>query len=243
MRMSSRNWSQFSSLRRLDHAGHVDVRPGLREVAVVLAFFAVSFYVVLPQLLRLVPSDDATVTTLLSTALLLVLMAMAFAAAKSIRRLPLSSFGVRKVSVKWLVVAVIFGIIYSPVAGLLALGFVAITGGTNEAAGRVTSAGGGSLVALAVSFIFIAMLTPLAEEFIFRGIVTNGLARFGPWVAVLGSAIPFALIHGAPQIASTFILGVANALLMRHTKSVWPAVLLHGAYNATAVIAGAAIAG
>ncbi len=75
-----------------------------------------------------------------------------------------------------------------------------------------------------------AALTPLGEELAFRGVITTALGRYGPWVAVIGSATIFALVHGLnPVLPVAFSVGVAAALLLRRSGSVWPGVLLHGA--------------
>ena len=58
------------------------------------------------------------------------------------------------------------------------------------------------------------MLTPIGEEFLFRGVLYTALARYGPWVAVLVSSAIFAMAHGFNYILPVaFVVGVVAALL------------------------------
>ena len=67
--------------------------------------------------------------------------------------------------------------------------------------------------------------------------LTNALARYGPWVAVLGSSTIFALAHGINYILPVaFVVGVVAALLLRRTGSIWPGVTVHAVNNAYSLI-------
>jgi membrane protease YdiL (CAAX protease family) len=84
-----------------------------------------------------------------------------------------------------------------------------------------------SLLALGV------LCAPLAEEYLFRGLLFRALDReWGGWRAVLGSACFFAIYHPPVAWLPVAALGVLNALLFRHTRRLWPAVLAHACYNA-----------
>ena len=75
---------------------------------------------------------------------------------------------------------------------------------------------------------------PLAEEFLFRGLLYRALDReWGGWRALLGSAAFFAIYHPVPAWAPVGLLGLLNALLFKKTGRLAPAVLLHMVYNAT----------
>jgi uncharacterized protein len=74
---------------------------------------------------------------------------------------------------------------------------------------------------------------PVGEEFVFRGVVTTALGRYGARVAVLVSALVFALAHGISIVLpAAFVLGVVNAPMLRRSGSVWPGVVAHGVNNA-----------
>jgi membrane protease YdiL (CAAX protease family) len=75
---------------------------------------------------------------------------------------------------------------------------------------------------------------PLAEEYLFRGLLFRALDReWGGWKAVLGSAAFFAIYHPTLAWLPVFSVGAANAILFRKSKSLFPAVVLHAVYNFT----------
>lgn len=93
---------------------------------------------------------------------------------------------------------------------------------------------------IAVLFISIAVLVPLWEEAVCRGVIFEGLARRSTTLGVILSAILFALMHGgvAPMTPFLLVMGVVFALLTRFYRSVWGSVILH-AVNNTIVMVGA----
>lgn len=72
----------------------------------------------------------------------------------------------------------------------------------------------------------------LVEESVFRGTLLPALASRGPWVAVVGSAIVFALFHRSldplPLVMKTAFGLVLGAATVR-TGSLWPAAIAHAA--------------
>jgi membrane protease YdiL (CAAX protease family) len=100
------------------------------------------------------------------------------------------------------------------------------------------------LITTRASLILVGMVVstagPLAEELAFRGFMMPLLVRsFGAFFGILGSAIPFALIHGPQygfqwQNLVIFVLaGCAFGWARLHSGSVIPAVVMHGLYNLT----------
>jgi membrane protease YdiL (CAAX protease family) len=78
------------------------------------------------------------------------------------------------------------------------------------------------------------VLAPILEEALFRGVILQGLARRrGPRAAALWTAAFFALFHfyNPWQILPTFFLGLLLAWLVMTTGSLWPAIVLHAAFN------------
>lgn len=48
----------------------------------------------------------------------------------------------------------------------------------------------------------------------------------------MGSAVIFALIHGINIVfPAALVVGLINAELLRHSGSVWPAVIVHVVFN------------
>lgn len=84
---------------------------------------------------------------------------------------------------------------------------------------------------------------PLAEELMFRGLGYSLLERFGPSVAIAGSAFAWALAHGLVQaFPLIFALGVGLGFLRRVTGSIVPGMLLHATFNGIALVAAAVAA-
>lgn len=82
---------------------------------------------------------------------------------------------------------------------------------------------------LALVAIFLCVLAPLVEECLFRGIVLEA-AR--PTLALPLSAALFALAHGLNAfLLPLFFIGWCLGLLTLRTRTLVPAILLHGAFN------------
>lgn len=96
--------------------------------------------------------------------------------------------------------------------------------------------------AYAANFVVIAGVAPFAEELLFRGLGFSLLQRLGRWPAILAIGIAFALYHGLVQaLPELALFGCALAWLRSKTASVFPGMLLHGAFNAVALIAAVAV--
>ncbi|HMK91319.1 MAG TPA: CPBP family intramembrane glutamic endopeptidase [Methylocystis sp.] len=84
--------------------------------------------------------------------------------------------------------------------------------------------------------LLAVLVAPVAEEFLFRGLLYRALDReWGGWRAVLGTAAFFAVYHPALSWAPVGLLGAMNALLFKRAGRLAPAVLAHAAYNAVVV--------
>jgi ABC-2 type transport system permease protein len=80
-----------------------------------------------------------------------------------------------------------------------------------------------------VGFIFVA---PPVEEFIFRGLVFQGLRRIaGPMLAIFGSAALFALLHPPVAVIPVFGLGIATAISFEWSGILWAPIITHTVYN------------
>ena len=80
----------------------------------------------------------------------------------------------------------------------------------------------------------MAVVAPIVEEFIFRGLVMNRLSRVMPgWLAVVLSAAVFGACHGHPVwFAYAFVLGAVFGFIDLRGGSNWPSILGHVAFNA-----------
>lgn len=85
------------------------------------------------------------------------------------------------------------------------------------------------------SVVTVCLVAPVLEEMLFRGVILRGfLHQYSRWKAILGSAFLFGLAHlNIYQFAVGLILGSISGWLYERTRSLWPSILLHGAYNAS----------
>jgi len=101
--------------------------------------------------------------------------------------------------------------------------------------------GPGPVIGAALAVVALALVGPLVEELLFRGLLTAAFRRrFGPVRTALLTAALFALAHVLPRvIPPIFILGLALALVYERIGSTLPGILVHCLYNGIAV--GAAL--
>jgi membrane protease YdiL (CAAX protease family) len=91
---------------------------------------------------------------------------------------------------------------------------------------------------LRVSLVVLAVLmAPVAEEFLFRGLLFRALDRewgreWGGWRAIAGSAAFFASYHPVLSWLPVGLLGATNAVLFKKTGRLELCVLTHLTYNA-----------
>lgn len=88
-----------------------------------------------------------------------------------------------------------------------------------------------------VAFAMIAMFGPFSEEFVFRGVIFNGYRKDGNALgAILLSALVFGFMHmNFNQAGYAFVIGVALALVVIATNSIWASVIMHFIINAQSV--------
>ncbi|MBP3616650.1 MAG: CPBP family intramembrane metalloprotease [Lachnospiraceae bacterium] len=81
--------------------------------------------------------------------------------------------------------------------------------------------------------ILYGIVSPIAEEIVFRGIVYNRMHRqYGKWIAIISSALLFGLYHGnIVQALYGFILGLLIAVLYEKYASFAVPVIIHSAAN------------
>jgi len=86
-----------------------------------------------------------------------------------------------------------------------------------------------------MAFFATALVAPVVEEVIFRGLIYTRLQSAVPgWAAVALSAAIFGLCHGEMVwFCYAYVLGVIFALLARETGSILPGMLMHVAFNTT----------
>jgi membrane protease YdiL (CAAX protease family) len=101
--------------------------------------------------------------------------------------------------------------------------------------------GGGNLhtVDLFLLLVLLAVVTPVAEELFFRGMLYPVMRKqWGVAWAIILNALVFALLHFIPiLIPGLLLLGLILAWMRERSGSIVPGILLHAAQNALVVIA------
>jgi membrane protease YdiL (CAAX protease family) len=91
--------------------------------------------------------------------------------------------------------------------------------------------------------IAIAVVVPIVEEMACRGLGFRLLEAYGQRIAIAGSAIAFALAHGAvTDLPWVLVTGLGLGYLRSRSASLYPCVALHAIVNGVAVLASAAFA-
>ena len=89
---------------------------------------------------------------------------------------------------------------------------------------------------MAVFALIGSLLSPVAEEMLFRGVVFHSLQerwRLGTRSAIVGSSLLFALAHVSPlALLPLFLMGMAFAAVYARTGSLWVPISMHAANNA-----------
>jgi membrane protease YdiL (CAAX protease family) len=89
-----------------------------------------------------------------------------------------------------------------------------------------------SLGLLSLGAVYL-LAAPLFEEFLFRGLLYQGMRRsIRPALAVLGSAALFALAHPPVSVFPAFILGIAAAVVFARSGLLVAAIVAHLVFNA-----------
>lgn len=88
------------------------------------------------------------------------------------------------------------------------------------------------------SIVSASLLAPVLEEMLFRGIILRSFLRqYRPDYAIAGSAILFGLAHlNIYQFPVAVIAGIVCGWLYERTRSLWPCIFFHAAYNTSTVL-------
>jgi membrane protease YdiL (CAAX protease family) len=89
----------------------------------------------------------------------------------------------------------------------------------------------------------IAVFVPIVEEAACRGLGFRLLEPYGQRVAIAGTAVAFALAHGAViDLPWVLVTGLGLGYLRSRSGSLYPCIALHAIVNGVAVLASAALA-
>ncbi len=88
-------------------------------------------------------------------------------------------------------------------------------------------------------FVATAVVTPVLEEILFRGLIYTRMKKTMPkTAAMLLSALWFGAAHsgGAHQVAYAAVLGIIMVLLYEKYNSLLPCIFLHAGFNSTSFL-------
>ena len=90
-------------------------------------------------------------------------------------------------------------------------------------------------------YVAIGILSPLAEEMVFRGAILRSLldmmSKKNHWVAIMISAAIFGLAHGnTAQFVNALLMGLLLGWMYYRTQSLVPGILMHWVNNTMAYI-------
>ncbi len=91
-------------------------------------------------------------------------------------------------------------------------------------------------------FLTVAVLAPIVEELVYRGLGYSLIAPHGVWLAILVTGVLFGASHGlivALPVLTFF--GIAVGWLRMKTESVYPSMILHGIFNGVALLVSVAV--
>lgn len=82
-------------------------------------------------------------------------------------------------------------------------------------------------------YIFMLLIvSPILEEYAFRGVLLSSLSRYGKQFALYASAILFALAHNSfAEMIPAFAMGVALGKTSLRYKSIQPTIVIHILFN------------
>lgn len=204
-------------------------RPGWPEMATALLYYLILIAVLAFWILE--TSAAPALRAIVAGAINGFAGISALLIANAIRIRSPQSFGLIKAEGKWLLLGAGLGLLAFALSFLIeGLYFHFIDEANTQADFQAAAKSGSAYFTLLI--LTGAILTPLGEEFLFRGVIANALRQYGRWAGVVMSALIFAAVHGPSVIfLLAFMVGIMSALLLYKTNSLWPGVVLHCVYN------------
>lgn len=213
-------------------------RPSLLHCALAVlgvgGFIAFGLFAVLPFLYGRGLSDDALdIIDLMVLPISSILGVFIFVVL--IGRLPLSGLGLRAVPASVYLRAIGWWLLCLPIVAAVLYATYKITGraAIEEQMDMLPDLTDDDGTITAGFILLVGILSPIAEELVFRGVLFAWLRRHANfWPAGIASALVFAGAHGIPDIIlPTAILGLLFAWIYERTGSLWPAMLAHVVHN------------
>ncbi|HSE29877.1 MAG TPA: type II CAAX endopeptidase family protein [Candidatus Saccharimonadales bacterium] len=89
-----------------------------------------------------------------------------------------------------------------------------------------------------LTFFVLVILTPFAEEFLFRGLIFTGFRNKLPfWFAAVLVSVFFAAAHWQLNVAiDVFVMSMISCFIREKSGSLWPSIFLHVFKNSVAFL-------
>lgn len=139
---------------------------------------------------------------------------------------------------RWLVLSIFLGIIFFAFGMILATVITTLFGTSNTETGFSLNLASEKMWLNILNFkLLIALGIPVAEEFIFRGVIFRFLRQHRTFfVSAITSSLLFGLLHLHPGLMIfAFLIGLVSSVLYERTGSLLPSILFHFAINNLAI--------
>lgn len=85
------------------------------------------------------------------------------------------------------------------------------------------------------SILMVCIIRPALEEMLFRGVILRSfLNQYSRKFSIIASSVMFGVAHfNIYQFFIAFVIGLVLGWLYERTRSLWPGIALHMAYNST----------
>lgn len=206
------------------------VQPGWPEIAIVVGIYIIGISILGSWMLQQ-PDEQAIFRINVAGAVNFALGFAGLLGAYLLRVRDWRAFGFRSTTLKWMAISIALGVIgFGLIFIVETIYFHFITEVNTQADFQEAAKGG--LAAMLLLLLTGAVLGPIGEELVFRAVVQSALEKYGAWVALFGSSLMFAAIHGPSVIfVVALVMGLFFGALFHLSGSIWPAVTLHITYN------------
>jgi membrane protease YdiL (CAAX protease family) len=89
---------------------------------------------------------------------------------------------------------------------------------------------------LLLALLVWTCLIPLVEETLGRGLIQSLLLHHGRRMAIVGSAVAFAVYHPPQAMLTALLMGLVLAGLRANSGSLWPPLAAHAAYDGLSIV-------
>lgn len=205
-------------------------RPGWPEIAIAVGLYILGIGF-LGYWMVLQPGDKAVFRVNIAGAANFALGFAGLLGAYLYRVRNWGAFGFRPTTLKWIAISITLGAVGFGLIFIVEAAYFHFISEANTQADFQAAANAG-LAGMLLLLFTSAVLGPIGEELVFRGVVQSSLEKYGSWVAIVGSSLMFAAIHGPSVIfVDAFVMGLFFGAVFRLSGSIWSAVTLHVIYN------------